>query len=219
MSHNIPVALVNMPFCYSKYPSIQLGTLSELMKSRGFGVDCHHLNVRFAHRIGIPLYEVICEKRALFGEWLFSSLLFRDNPKHADYPRTFKPVFEDLARQTGQPASSFEDLAHRIAPQFLTWAMTAIDWGRYKIVGFTSTFDQNVASLTLAKLIKDLYPEVPLAAYNVSGEYAMVKAAAANGWIDEQRVALEMLTSIKRAGADMILTYFAREACDWLAAK
>jgi porphobilinogen synthase len=64
--------------------------------------------------------------------------------------------------------------------------------------------------------VKDLYPEVPLAAYNVSGEYAMVKAAAANGWIDEQRAALEMLTSIKRAGADMILTYFAREACEWL---
>ena len=52
--------------------------------------------------------------------------------------------------------------------------------------------------------------EVPVAAYNVSGEYAMVKAAAQNGWIDEERVALELLTSIKRAGADMILTYFAK---------
>jgi porphobilinogen synthase len=67
--------------------------------------------------------------------------------------------------------------------------------------------------------VKDQYPEVPLAAYNVSGEYAMVKAAAANGWIDEQRIALELLTSIKRAGADMILTYFAKEACRWLAAS
>ena len=52
--------------------------------------------------------------------------------------------------------------------------------------------------------------QVPVAAYNVSGEYAMVKAAAQNGWIDEERVALELLTSIKRAGADMILTYFAK---------
>src|SRR4051812_20060719 len=57
---------------------------------------------------------------------------------------------------------------------------------------------------------------VPLAAYNVSGEYAMVKAAAANGWIDERRVTLEILTSIKRAGADMILTYHARDAARWL---
>lgn len=57
---------------------------------------------------------------------------------------------------------------------------------------------------------------LPVAAYNVSGEYAMVKAAAANGWIDERRVTLEILTSIKRAGADMILTYHAKDACRWL---
>ena len=54
--------------------------------------------------------------------------------------------------------------------------------------------------------------DLPLAAYNVSGEYAMVKAAAAAGWIDEQRTAMEILTSIKRAGADVIITYHAKEA-------
>jgi len=57
----------------------------------------------------------------------------------------------------------------------------------------------------------------PLAAYNVSGEYAMVKAAAQNGWIDGRRATLEILTSIRRAGADLILTYHAKEAADWLA--
>jgi porphobilinogen synthase len=57
----------------------------------------------------------------------------------------------------------------------------------------------------------------PLAAYSVSGEYAMVKAAAQNGWIDGRRAALEVLTSIRRAGADLILTYHAKEAADWLA--
>ena len=56
----------------------------------------------------------------------------------------------------------------------------------------------------------------PLAAYNVSGEYAMVKAAAQKGWIDGRRAALEVLTSIRRAGADLILTYHAKEAADWL---
>ena len=56
----------------------------------------------------------------------------------------------------------------------------------------------------------------PLAAYNVSGEYAMVKAAAENGWIDGRRATLEVLTGIRRAGADLILTYHAKEAADWL---
>ena len=57
---------------------------------------------------------------------------------------------------------------------------------------------------------------MPMTAYNVSGEFSMVKAAAANEWIDERRVALEILTSIKRAGADTIITYHAKDAALWL---
>jgi porphobilinogen synthase len=57
---------------------------------------------------------------------------------------------------------------------------------------------------------------LPTAAYQVSGEYAMIQAAAANGWLDLKRSAMESLLSIKRAGADMILTYFARDAARWL---
>jgi porphobilinogen synthase len=64
--------------------------------------------------------------------------------------------------------------------------------------------------------VHQAYPELPLVAYNVSGEYAMIKAAAANGWLDERKVTLESLTGIKRAGADMIITYHALEAARWL---
>ncbi|MBY0229971.1 MAG: porphobilinogen synthase [Gemmataceae bacterium] len=69
--------------------------------------------------------------------------------------------------------------------------------------------------LDIIRRVKERFG-VPVAAYNVSGEYAMVKAAAMKGWIDERRVALEILTSIKRAGADMVLTYHARDAAKWL---
>jgi porphobilinogen synthase len=58
--------------------------------------------------------------------------------------------------------------------------------------------------------------DVPLAAYNVSGEYAMVKAAAARGWLDEQTAALESLTAIKRAGADIVVSYWAKDLASWL---
>ena len=61
--------------------------------------------------------------------------------------------------------------------------------------------------------------DVPLAAYNVSGEYAMVKAAAERGWLDEERIVLETLTGIRRAGADLILTYHAKDAARWLARR
>ncbi len=72
--------------------------------------------------------------------------------------------------------------------------------------------------LDILKMVRDRF-DLPLAAYHVSGEYALIKAAAQKGWIDEERVMMETLTSIKRAGADIILTYYAREAITALKAS
>lgn len=73
-------------------------------------------------------------------------------------------------------------------------------------------------ALSYLDIIRDVRNNfnVPVVAYNVSGEYSLIKAAAQNGWIDEQATVLEMLTSIKRAGADIIITYFAKDAVKWL---
>ncbi len=70
--------------------------------------------------------------------------------------------------------------------------------------------------LDVIQRVKQAFPSMPLAAYNVSGEYAMIKAAAMQGWIDEAKTTLETLTAIKRAGADLILTYHAIDAAGWL---
>jgi porphobilinogen synthase len=72
-----------------------------------------------------------------------------------------------------------------------------------------------LAYLDVVREIADQF-DCPVAAYNVSGEYSMVKAAAANGWIDEKRIVLENLLAMKRAGARIIITYHALEAADWL---
>lgn len=72
-----------------------------------------------------------------------------------------------------------------------------------------------LAYMDVIRLLKDNF-DLPIVAYNVSGEYSMVKAAAAQGWIDEKAVVLEMLTGMKRAGADVILTYFAKDVARWL---
>jgi porphobilinogen synthase len=69
--------------------------------------------------------------------------------------------------------------------------------------------------LDVIRRVRDAF-DVPVGAYNVSGEYAMVKAAAEKGWLDEKRVVLEILTGIHRAGADIILTYHAKDAARWL---
>ena len=74
-----------------------------------------------------------------------------------------------------------------------------------------------LAYLDIVRRVKERLG-VPVAAYNVSGEYAMVKAAAERGWVDEKGLVIELLTGMKRAGADLILTYHAREAAGWLSA-
>ncbi len=73
-----------------------------------------------------------------------------------------------------------------------------------------------LAYLDVIHAVAQKFPGVPLAAYNVSGEYSMIKAAAANGWLDERAAALESLTAIRRAGASIILTYWAAEAAQWI---
>jgi porphobilinogen synthase len=73
-----------------------------------------------------------------------------------------------------------------------------------------------LAYLDVLRAVAEMSP-VPVAAYQVSGEYAMVEAAAARGWLDRQRTVLETLTAIRRAGADIVLTYWAVEAAGWLA--
>ena len=73
-----------------------------------------------------------------------------------------------------------------------------------------------LAYLDVIREVRRRWPEVPLAAYNVSGEYSMVQAAAQRGWLDEKQIALEILTAIRRAGADILITYWAKQAARWL---
>jgi porphobilinogen synthase len=73
-----------------------------------------------------------------------------------------------------------------------------------------------MAYLDIIRLVHDHYPGVPLAAYNVSGEYSMIKAAAANGWIDERQTVLESLGAMRRAGAKILITYWAKQVAGWL---
>ena len=72
--------------------------------------------------------------------------------------------------------------------------------------------------LDIIRLLRDNSP-LPIAAYHVSGEYAMLKAAAERGWLNEEESVLEALTSLKRAGADLILTYYATQAAKWMAGE
>jgi len=70
--------------------------------------------------------------------------------------------------------------------------------------------------LDVIRLVRQSFPEVPLAAYQVSGEYAMIKAASLNGWLNEKMAVLESLIAIRRAGANIVITYYAKDAAKWI---
>ncbi len=94
-------------------------------------------------------------------------------------------MFEETAKEAGCSIDYLEHIAQALAPQFLTWAMTAYEWDQYAVIGFTSTFDQNVASLSLAKLIKDIYPDVRIVfgGANFDGEMGLEQIQVFP-WID-----------------------------------
>ena len=155
-------ALVNMPFGFHIYPSIQLGTLASVLKSHGWESKSYYLNLHFAAQIGFPVYKQLCEKRYLIGEWLFSHLLFGGGQKNKEYMSHFGSHMREVCQSIGKPEEFFLDIKTRLAPEFLRWAAESFPWGEYGVVGFTSTFNQNVASVTLAKLIKEKYPDVKI---------------------------------------------------------
>jgi porphobilinogen synthase len=140
-----------------------------------------------------------------------------DNLPILSYAVKYASAFYGPFREAAEGAPKFGDRkSHQMDPanvrEALREAALDVDEGADMLM-----VKPALAYLDVIRVVKDTFPALPMAAYNVSGEYSMIKAAAANGWIDEAKVTLETLTAMKRAGADLILTYHALEAAKWLA--
>lgn len=134
---------------------------------------------------------------------------FLDLPIMA-YSAKFASSFYGPFRDAAQSAPAFGDRkSHQLNPANTREALAEIDADIAEGADIVMV-KPALAYLDLVRLARDRY-QVPVAAYNVSGEYSMIKAAAEKGWIDEPRAVWEMLTSIKRAGADVIISYFAKD--------
>jgi porphobilinogen synthase len=131
------------------------------------------------------------------------------------YASAFYAPFRDAA----QGAPAFGDRrSHQMDPanarESLREAQLDVDQGADALM-----VKPALGYLDIVRGVHERFPQLPLAAYNVSGEYALVKAAAANGWVDERAAVLEVLTGIRRAGADLVITYHAKAAAAWLQGK
>lgn len=131
------------------------------------------------------------------------------------YSAKFASAFYGPFREAADSAPKFGDRrAYQMDPANVREALREVDLDIAEGADIVMV-KPALAYMDVIRLVRD-HCQLPLAAYNVSGEYSMIKAAAQNGWIDERRTVLEVLTGLRRAGADMLITYFAPEVAQWL---
>jgi ribosomal peptide maturation radical SAM protein 1 len=163
-----------MPFASATRPSIQLGLLSAIAEAAGFPVDTHYFNLDLAAELTPQLYELFCQHRGhMTGDWLFGVAAFgaSDAMEAEAYLQTF-PHEQEWAESMGKDGAFLSNLRSHILPRFIERCVSAIDWSQYNLVGFSSTFQQNVASLALARAIKTRFPAVHIVfgGANMEGE-------------------------------------------------
>jgi porphobilinogen synthase len=133
------------------------------------------------------------------------------------YSAKYASSFYGPFREAAESAPQFGDRrAYQMSPTQTDEALLEVEADIAEGADFIMV-KPALAYLDIIRRVSERFTELPLAAYNVSGEYSSIKAAAANGWLDERNSALEVLTAIKRAGADLLITYFALDAARWLA--
>lgn len=156
----LTVALVNMPFASADRPSIQCGLLAATLQKAGHYATTHHLNLEFANKIGPGNYAAISENRwqIFLGEWLFSAEAFG---LRSDWEAYFEDCQVSRYREElGFTRERLTALRENSVPSFLDSALQDTDWSSYDVVGFTCTFDQQVASFAFARRLKDKFPHL-----------------------------------------------------------
>lgn len=157
-----PVALVSMPFATPHMPSIQIGLLQAIASSHGFPVDTFHLSLELAQRIGVEPYAELCGlMRPMIGEWLFSVEAFGVDAPDVEGAllRTESPLLDGFFERTGTDQTWLSEVREERIPAYLDDMVALVDWGRYEVIGCSSTFQQNTPSIALARRIKERWPD------------------------------------------------------------
>ena len=161
---DLRVALVCMPVAAADRPSIQVGLIHALAAQAGFQTDAFYFNLDLAAQLTPRIYDELAKHRGhMTGEWLFAPAAFGFVPRDAEeaYFRAFPSELRWLD-ELGLSVSSVAELRREVLPRFIEECVDAVDWGSYGVVGFSSTFQQNVASLALARRIAERWPEVAI---------------------------------------------------------
>jgi ribosomal peptide maturation radical SAM protein 1 len=163
MSKSKPVALVSMPTLAAHFPSFQLALLKPTLEKHGYTVEPLSMFLYFARFIGWELNDALSQVMpCLAGEWIWAQAAFGKRPSAKEYLKRYKDELESVAARAKVDPGAIKKVREKLAEEFLDWAMEAIDWSKYSVVGFSVVFQQMVASIALARRLKEKYPELPI---------------------------------------------------------
>jgi len=157
------VALVVMPFAATDRPNLAVGLLQAGLRQQGIAADTKYFNLTFERFLSREEYRrlAITNMTPLAGEWVFSQVYFGE--RFSTWRSFDREVLDDPVWGMAAEDRAIVRRARAVAPQFLRLAFESNDWSRYDLVGFTSTFQQTMASLCLARMIRERHPEIRIA--------------------------------------------------------
>jgi ribosomal peptide maturation radical SAM protein 1 len=203
------VALINVPWVRCEVPSIQCGLLKAGLRVHGVAADVHYLNLELASVIGAHTYRNLAlsgERISLLGEWLFAQAAFGPRDDDDDFLRLVDAPA--LCQALQLPISELRLLRSEVLPAWIDQVSGQPGWSDYRIIGFSSTFEQNVAALGLARAIKEKHPDVQIVFGGANFEDEMgAEYVRAFPWIDyavlgEGDIAFPLLVSRILDGED-----------------
>lgn len=160
-----PLALISMPTLSARFPSFQLALLKPTLERAGIPVQTFSLFMYFGERIGWTVSETIADVwPSMVGEWIWTKAAFGDEIERRDeqYFRAYDHIFRVICRRAGCTEKRFQRIRDKDAPEFINFCLETVDWSRFSLIGFSLVFQQTLASLALAKALKDRYPDIPI---------------------------------------------------------
>ena len=160
-----PVALISMPTLSARFPSFQLALLQPTLERAGIPVQPFSLFMYFGQQVGWRISETIADVwPSMVGEWIWTKAAFGNEieTRDEDYFKAYEHIFKAVCKSAGCTTKRFVKIRDKQAPAFINFCLNATDWSRFSMIGFSVVFQQTLASIALAKALKERYPHIPI---------------------------------------------------------
>ncbi|HVF55877.1 MAG TPA: RiPP maturation radical SAM C-methyltransferase [Pyrinomonadaceae bacterium] len=158
-----PVALVSMPTLSARFPSFQLGLLKPTLEREGIPVQTFSLFMYFGAHIGQRINETLADVYpCMVGEWIWTKAAFGDFADDDRYFEIYRSNLEAICQDANCTMDDLRRLREVDAPSFIDFCIESVDWSRFGLIGFSVVFQQTLASVAMARALKERYPSIPI---------------------------------------------------------